>query len=146
MTQLQLAGPSRVFNILNGSAEKSLGKAEVRVYNPKIKEICVVNFGIVPGKHTPILRSTTAQKLRLIATHTGNYEVAAVVQPVLPSRERNFEKYPKVLKTPLGKLDHDFRSIRSARWAGGDCSEAADEEGAREITGTWCCKSCRYAH
>ena len=89
----------------NGSAEKSLGKTQIKVYNPKTKETFAVNFDVVLGKHTPILRSTAAQKMNLITMNTGNYEIVAAVQPILTSREQYFEKYPEVLKALLGKLE-----------------------------------------
>ena len=104
-SMLKLHTPGRTFHMWNGSEQRSLGRAPIKLYNPKQKRVFVLNFDIVPDKLTPILGSAAAQAMDLVTIHDENFERVAAVLPEPPSREEYVEKYPDVFKSQLGKLE-----------------------------------------
>ena len=105
VSKLKVTTPGQFFHTWNGSVQKSLGRADISLYNPKQKRRFVLNFDIVLDKLTPILGSTAVQIMNLITVHKENFDSIAAVLPVLPSREEYIERYPAVFQASLGRLE-----------------------------------------
>ena len=110
VSQLKVTGPVCGFILWNESVEKSLGKADIKVYISKLKETFNVNFDVVSVGLTPVLGSETPQKLKLIIMNFDlgiqrSMKLLPSSRQCCPVQKSTSESTSMYSKSPLGTFE-----------------------------------------